>query len=134
MTSRDLIRVALSVGVCIALTAAVSGQEEAEAQAAVPTASFPDDFGSIQTVRELPDGRVLVVGGTDYSDTAGAKTPTPVLVAETWDPATESFIPAGSLSRSRTGHTATLLPDGRVLVVGGRFDGGLVASAEVWTP
>jgi len=60
MTSRDLIRVALSVGVCIALTAAVSGQEEAEAQAAVPTASFPDDFGSIQTVRELPDGRVLV--------------------------------------------------------------------------
>ncbi len=25
-----------------------------------PTASFPEDFGAIQTVRELPDGRVLV--------------------------------------------------------------------------
>lgn len=25
-----------------------------------PTAAFPDDFGSIQTVREMPDGRLLV--------------------------------------------------------------------------
>jgi hypothetical protein len=42
-------------------------QQPAEAQRApepvrlgAPTATFPQDFGAIQTVRELPDGRVLV--------------------------------------------------------------------------
>lgn len=42
-------------------------QEPAQAQGApepirlgAPTAEFPEDFGAIQTVRELPDGRVLV--------------------------------------------------------------------------
>ncbi|HSL82924.1 MAG TPA: 6-bladed beta-propeller, partial [Thermoanaerobaculia bacterium] len=42
-------------------------QEPAQAQGApepirlgAPTATFPEDFGAIQTVRELPDGRVLV--------------------------------------------------------------------------
>ena len=35
-----------------------------------PTATFPEDFGTIQTVRELPDGRVLVadpLGKTLYA-------------------------------------------------------------------
>jgi hypothetical protein len=38
------------------LSAPVSGQESL----GQPSAVFPEDFGSIQTVRELPDGRVLV--------------------------------------------------------------------------
>ncbi|HVE47766.1 MAG TPA: kelch repeat-containing protein [Acidimicrobiales bacterium] len=38
---------------------------------------------------------------------------------------------AVSLSRPRTGHTATLLPDGRVLVAGGRTDLGLAGPAEL---
>jgi hypothetical protein len=33
---------------------------EAQVRLDRPTAAFPEDFGSIQTVRELPDGRVLV--------------------------------------------------------------------------
>jgi hypothetical protein len=32
----------------------------AQASLGRPTATFPEDFGAIQTVRELPDGRVLV--------------------------------------------------------------------------
>ena len=56
-------------------------------------------------------------------------------LAEVWDPLTASFSPAGSLSRARTEHTATLLPDGRVLVVGGYgAKGNHRASAEVWDP
>ena len=31
-------------------------------------------------------------------------------------------------------HTATLLPDGRVLIVGGGSGAGLVDVAEVWAP
>jgi len=47
---------------------------------------------------------------------------------------TDTFGPAGSLAKARVLHTATLLPDGRVLVVGGGGDDGALASAEVWEP
>jgi N-acetylneuraminic acid mutarotase len=44
------------------------------------------------------------------------------------------FAPAGRLTQGRSYHTATLLPDGRVLVVGGEDSDGALASAEVWNP
>ena len=54
-----------------------------------------------------------------------------VAPAEIWDPATETSGPAGSDSE-RWGHAATLLPDGRVLVVGGFYAEPM--TAEVWDP
>ncbi len=38
----------------------IPGAASAQVRAGQPTAVFPEDFGAIQTVRELPDGRVLV--------------------------------------------------------------------------
>ena len=36
------------------------GEGSAQVRLGQPDATFPEDFGAIQTVRELPDGRVLV--------------------------------------------------------------------------
>jgi hypothetical protein len=82
------------------------------------------------TATALPDGRVVVIGGWHQAgDRHDFRLP------EVWDPATESFARAGSLVEARYGHTATLLSDGRVLVVGGVGpDGERTGSAVAWDP
>jgi hypothetical protein len=86
-----------------------------------------------ETLTRLPDGRVLLVGGEDHAsdDLQGLAS------AEVWDPATDTFARAGVLVDARTGHTATLLADGRVLIVGGTTAadrGRTLAGAEIWDP
>ena len=70
----------------------------------------------------LPDGKVLVTGGTSgpgFNDTSPPSAP--VYAAELWDPATENWTTlANSLGIPRIYHSAALLlPDGRVLSTGG---------------
>jgi Galactose oxidase, central domain len=89
----------------------------------------------LHTATLLPDARVLLVGG--MSLVGPDDVPLALASAEVWDPATGTFALTGSLSVPRAGHTATLLRDGRVLVVGRETDGyGLeqAAYAEVWDP
>jgi hypothetical protein len=70
------------------------------------------------TATVLRDGRVLVVGGRDGTClfTCGQRT---WRDAELYDPATGAFTAAGTPAQARFDHTATLLPDGRVLIAGG---------------
>jgi hypothetical protein len=77
----------------------------------------------------LDDGRVLIVGGPFDPDGEGF-----TAAAEVWDPATEAFEPAGVLTQGRAHHTATLLADGRVLIVGGTDGDRAFADAELWDP
>lgn len=92
------------------------------------------------TATLLPDGRVLIVGGFAASDPDADvyEPPPPHASCELWDPVTQAFRPTGSLAEARVGHTATLLPDGRVLVVGGASsteDGDYFPeTAEIWEP
>ena len=83
------------------------------------------------TSTTLKDGRILVTGG--WTNT----TPSNVLMsAELYASATGKFSPTGALPEVRTNHTATLLQDGRVLIVGG-FGGPTatpLASAELFDP
>src|SRR5438309_1885840 len=84
-------------------------------------------------VTPLLDGRVLIVGG---NNPAAPTTTPPLAFAEIYDPATDTFAPTGSMAVGRTLHTATLLPDGRVLVAGGwnPVADASIASAEIYNP
>ena len=67
--------------------------------------------------------KVLVTGGgSDSGDLA---------TAELYDPVAGTFTATHSMVIARANHTATLLPDGRVLIAGGN---PLIARAELYDP
>ena len=80
----------------------------------------------------LLDGRVLIAGGS-YQRPTGLDSFSSRRLdsAEAFDPASDSFLLAGSMSRNRDGLTLTRLLDGRVLVAGGRGDMG--GGHHIWT-
>lgn len=78
----------------------------------------------------LTNGKVLVVGGLEGSVGSAVD----VANAELFDPCSNTWSSAGSLSHARNGHSAALLGDGRVLVVGGAYQGWSVAAAEIYNP
>ena len=82
------------------------------------TGSMTDGRWS-HTATKLTNGKVLVAGGfTDPTSSANAQ---PVLTsAELYDPATGTWAPTGSMATRRALHVAQLLPNGKVLVAGGR--------------
>jgi hypothetical protein len=71
----------------------------------------------LHTATLLVDGRVLVVGG--YTTEGDYDLPTGRTSAEIYDPATGTWSAAASTHMPRMQHTATLLPSGHVLVIGG---------------
>jgi len=97
------------------------------------------------TATLLPDGRVLVTGGDWVVEgsaygTAGGRGDG-LGTAEIYDPSTSMWSLAASMPSRRTNHTATVLPNGTVLVAGG-FGGNpgvhraapTLASADVYDP
>jgi N-acetylneuraminic acid mutarotase len=118
----------------------VAGGEDTEGFSVPDTAVFDTEHGQwhpaagalhvprrLHTLTRLPNGKVLAVGGLNGS--------TGLASAELFDPGTGQWTPTGSLEKGRSGHSATLLGDGSVLVTGGsttRPGGGTTAlrSAE----
>ncbi len=91
--------------------------------------------GSLTTGRDthtatlLLNGKVLVVGGApDGAQFASLSS------VELYNPATGTWTATGSLITARQGHTATLLPDGRVLVAAGFKEGYFMSSSEIYDP
>ncbi|WP_437678242.1 kelch repeat-containing protein [Sorangium sp. So ce131] len=69
------------------------------------------------TATLMPNGKVLVVGGVQVTDVLGGMRTSP---AEVYDPETDGWTAPGlSFFGGIVGHTATLLPDGKVLLAGG---------------
>jgi N-acetylneuraminic acid mutarotase len=88
--------------------------------------------GSMHVPREqhtaslLPDGHVLVAGGLNHGGFGnGARLDS----AELYDPAAGMWSTTASMAAVHSGHTATPLPNGRILVAGGEK-----ATAELYEP
>ena len=86
-------------------------------------------------VAPLPDGRVLIAGGTS----AGPNDIPQLQSAELFDPATITFtaLPASGttqLTIPRTGAVGVALPDGKILIAGGLSGGTITRTAELFDP
>ncbi len=100
-----------------------------------------DNTGKLNTARYqhtatlLADGRVLVAGGLDKREGYDADRFYTTATAELYDPKSGTWAVTGSLSNARFQHTATLLPNGKVLVAGGNTVFNVaIASAELYDP
>lgn len=82
----------------------------------------------------LPDGRVMITGGCNNSNTGEIRCDNFLASVEMYDPSFETFLEAGSMNTPRMQHTATLLPDGKVLIAGGSDGANTLASAEIFDP
>lgn len=123
-------------GRILALTGA--GHGEGTVAAAVVSAARWTDVPS-PTVRRydlsgvaLRDGSVLLAGGNMVSGSPPLGRP--VADAELFDSATGRWSTLPPMNQARAGQTYTLLPDGRVLVIGGGTREGPLASAEIFDP
>ena len=90
--------------------------------------------GSLTTARTnstatvLQNGQVLVAGGL-----VAGTSPAATDAAELYNPVTNQWTSAASMKVKRVGHTATLLNNGQVLVVGGDV-AGAAGTAELYDP
>lgn len=85
-----------------------------------------------QTATLLPDGRWLMIGGEEKNTVVAT-----ISVADKNDGKGEGKVVslAAKLAVARAWHSATMIPDGRVLIFGGLgADGEIVTSPEVYDP
>ncbi len=90
---------------------------------------YPSNRRVRNTATTLSDGRILVTGGTSLDS------PIPALnSAEIFNPSTSRWSDVAPLAQARARHTATLLGNGKVLVVGGADQSTYYATAELFDP
>lgn len=112
--------------------------EVASAQTVTPGWTLTGDLNTPRrdhTATLLPNGKVLVAGGTGPSNCSS----TPASGTELYDPVSGTWSATGNLNTARFNHSATLLPNGQVLVAGGMVGvGGICCvflnSAELYDP
>src|SRR5262245_1067022 len=88
---------------------------------------------SARTATLMTNEKVLIAGGEPaYYDTGDF----PLSRAELYDASTGTFTGTSSMRTARQGHSATLLPDGTILITGGRVNNFYDATplAELYSP
>ena len=82
------------------------------------------------TATLLQTGDILIAGGTETNNINAVA----LAEAEVYHPSTGTFSVVGSMSTARIDHTASLLPDGKVLMTGGYDGANFIGTAEVYDP
>ena len=109
-------------GIGFDLVLAVSQRFDPVARTWTRTGDLMDRrFGHTATL--LAGGSVLISGGTDETGADPHLQYATLASTEQFDPTTGMWTRGASLNAARTYHTATLLGDGRILVVGGSATG-----------
>jgi len=98
------------------------------AQTSLPVAGLIARAAHTATL--LANGTVLLAGG-ESPESLRAHV---IASAQTYDSVTRSIANTGNLLTPREGHSATLLKDGTVLIVGGETAGHKLASTEIFDP
>lgn len=107
------------------------------------TGTWSDDglvdpaYSNDQSVALLSGGDVLIAGGRYYTSSGTYITSS----VNIWDPIRRTLAPAAPLHHAREGASATILPDGDVLVAGGEAPNAnpfttteLLSSTEIYNP
>jgi len=84
----------------------------------------PDGHVYLHTSTVLADGRLLIAGGLcDVAQALNDSAPYPPYAGMSiWDPLKRQWQSAPALAQTRIFHTATRMPDGSVLLIGGESD------------
>jgi hypothetical protein len=90
----------------------------------------------VHTGTLLRDGRVLVAGGLSCCRVEDRSPEFFTETVELYDPASDRFAAAGSLTTARGNHAAAVLQDGRVLITGGNGNDPIafVPGTEIFDP
>lgn len=119
----------LIIALCLSLTACQYFKQDAS-YGRVQAAGRMTTLRSGHTATLLADGTVLLAGGMERAEGDEVNTDT----AELFDPHTNTCRPVSRMHTPRSGHTATLLPDGDVLIAGGFDHGVMLDTVELYHP
>lgn len=125
--------VVLWTAVLVLTTAGCTSDQQPVVPTPGPDSSMLGLPRAVHRATTLADGRVLFTGGCS---TAGCGGFDQARASELFDPETQRFSPGPEMLSPRASGTATLLPDGRVLLAGGFPGEGRPPqdSAEVYDP
>ena len=136
-----LLKIALVWVILLGLTACGGGSLTAPAQPPPPKKWSVKPTGSLiharmqHTATLLANGKVLIIGGVGAMPELSIFSQA-IPLAELYDPATQTFTPAGTLNYPRAAHCSVLLPNGKVIVFGGASVGASLPlnNVEEWDP
>ena len=120
---------------------ATATQTSTATQTATATSTPTVTPTATATTTPLPLGSIVIVGGQQGGGSPCGSFTRTIGSFETYDYTTGLFVASpgppfpGAMVIQRTGHTATLLPNGKVLLVGGQDNlGNTLGSAEIYDP